>query len=184
MRLYSCLVVILLLASNTSAECRAKECMPDTYEYTDDGTIIFYYNSIFEIGSNWFIIFEYGNRYSENTISFEFEDGPSKIVNVEGEGDFNGILEESVSFPGASFTEENFHNILFINITNSYEAEVQSMQLKIHINKTLANDLVYLWGGMSVFWLSIGLYVMYLSNKFRELSNKIGVENNGAREKN
>ena len=48
MRLYSCLVLILLLASNTSAECRAKECMPDTYEHIDGDVIVFYYDSIFD----------------------------------------------------------------------------------------------------------------------------------------
>ena len=184
MRLYSGLVVILLLATNTSAECRAKECMPDTYEHTDDGTIIFYYNSIFEIGSNWFIIFEYGSGNSEDTISFEFEEGPSKTVKVQGEGEFNGIIEESISFPGSSFVKEDFHKKLFINFTNSVGEEGEPLELKIHINKPSADDLVLLWGGMTVFWLSIGLYVLYISNKFRELSDKIGVENNGAREKN
>ena len=59
-----------------------------------------------------------------------------------------------------------------------------SYELEIQINKPPADDLVYLWGGMTIFWLSIGLYVLYISNKFRELSEKIGVENNGAREKN
>jgi hypothetical protein len=36
---------------------------------------------------------------------------------------------------------------------------------------------------MTVFWASIGAYVMYLSNKFRELSDKSGLED-GRREKN
>jgi hypothetical protein len=183
-RFYFGFVVILLLVSNTSAECRSKECMPDSYEHRDNGTIFFYYDSIFEIGSNWFIIFEYGNGYSENTISFEFEDGPSKTVKVQGEGEFNGMIEESISFPGSSFINEEFHKKLFINFTQSNGEEGKSLELKIHINKPPAEDLVFLWGGMTVFWLSIGLYVLYISNKFRELSDKIGVENNGAREKN
>ena len=184
MRFFPYLLVVLLVASNASAECRAKECMPDSYENRDNGTIFFYYDSIFEIGSNWFIIFEYGNGYSENTISFEFEDGPSKTVKVQGEGEFNGMIEESISFPGSSFINEEFHKKLFINFTQSNGEEGKSLELKIHINKPPAEDLIFLWGGMTVFWLSIGLYVLYISNKFRELSDKIGVENNGTREKN
>ena len=61
MRFFPYLLVVLLVASNASAECRAKECMPDSYDNRDNGTIFFYYDSIFEIGSNWFIIFEYDN---------------------------------------------------------------------------------------------------------------------------
>jgi hypothetical protein len=185
MRLYPYMVVILLLASNTSAECRDKECMPDTYEHSDGGSAItFYYDSVFQIGSNWFIIFEYDSGYSEDTISFEFGEGPSKTVKVQGEGEFIGMIEESISFPGSSFANEEFHKKLFINFTQSNGEEGKLLELKIHINKPPAEDLIFLWGGMTVFWLSIGLYVLYISNKFRELSDKIGVENNGAREKN
>ena len=37
--------------------------------------------------------------------------------------------------------------------------------------------MVYLWGGMSVFWFSIGAYVLYISNKLRELSKKVKSNN-------
>ena len=30
----------------------------------------------------------------------------------------------------------------------------------------------YLWGGMTVFWFSIGAYVLYISSKFTQLSEK------------
>ena len=185
MRFFPYLLVALLVAGNASAECRDKECMPDIYEHSDGGSvIIFYYDSVFQIGSNWFMIFEYGSGHSENTISVEFEDGPSKTVKVQGEGDFNGMIEESISFSGSSFVNEDFHKKLFINFTNSIGEEGEPLELKIHINKQPAEDLVFLWGGMTVFWLSIGLYVLYISSKFHELSDKIGVENNEPREKN
>ena len=92
----------------------------------------------------------------------------------------------SVSFSGSSFTKESFHNVFYINFTSTGDQGQEvlwSYELEIQINKPAgpADDLVFLWGGMTVFWLSIGLYVLYISNKFRELSDKIGVENNGSR---
>ena len=35
-----------------------------------------------------------------------------------------------------------------------------------------ADDLFYLWGGMTVFWASIGAYVLYISSKFTQLREK------------
>ena len=90
-----------------------------------------------------------------------------------------GILRFSVQF---NFSEEVFHKSLFVNITDEHDS-LESIILKIHINKPPAEDMIYLWGGMTVFWASIGAYVIYLSNKFRVLSDKSGLED-GRREKN
>jgi hypothetical protein len=181
------MLVILLLASNTSAECRDIGCMPDEYraEFHSGSDWIFYYDSIFTIGSNWYIIFERDEGvHNPETINFSFVDGPNKKITAFNENpkSDNG----SVSFSGSSFTKESFHNVFYINFTTTSDAKeiLWSYELEIQINKPPADDLVYLWGGMSVFWLSIGLYVLYISNKFRELSDKIGVEINGDREKN
>jgi len=188
MRFSSCLIVILLLAGNASAECRDKECMPDEYRAEFQSDWIFYYDSIFTIGSNWYIIFERDEGvHNPETINFSFVDGPSKKITAFNENpkSDNG----SVSFSGSSFTKESFHNVFYINFTSTGDQGQEvlwSYELEIQINEdpSPANDLVYLWGGMSVFWLSIGLYVLYISNKFRELSDKIGVEDNGIRKKN
>ena len=190
MKLYPYLVVILLLASNTSAECRDIECMPDEYraEFHSGSDWIFYYDSIFTIGSNWYIIFERdGGVQNPETITFSFVDGPNKKITGFDEAPKQD--NSSISFSGSSFTKESFHNVFYINFTSTGDQGQEvlwSYELEIQINEdpSPANDLVYLWGGMSVFWLSIGLYVLYISNKFRELSDKIGVEDNGIRKKN
>ena len=188
MKLYSYLVVILLLASNTSAECRDIECMPDEYraEFHSGSDWIFYYDSIFTIGSNWYIIFERdGGVQNPETITFSFVDGPNK--KITGFDEAPKPDNSSISFSGSSFIKESFHNVFYINFTSTGDQGQEvlwSYELEIQINKPPADDLVYLWGGMTIFWLSIGLYVLYISNKFRELSDKIGVENNGVREKN
>ena len=55
-----------------------------------------------------------------------------------------------------------------INGTNtSHEFE-----LSIDINKPPADDLFYLWGGMTIFWVSIGAYVLYISSKFTQLRER------------
>ena len=33
--------------------------------------------------------------------------------------------------------------------------------------------MFYLWGGMTVFWVAIGAYVLYLSNQIKELAEKV-----------
>ena len=187
MRFLLFLLVVLLVVGNASAECRDKECMPNQYtaEWENATDWIFHYDSIFTIGDNWFIIFERLEGPSNpDSITFEFAKGPSKITDFDN--NIKKVNSGSISFSGSSFIEESFHNVFYINFTrNGEDGEIfSSYELEIQINKPPADDLVYLWGGMTIFWLSIGLYVLYISNKFRELSDKIGVENNGAREKN
>jgi len=181
MKIHSFLLMILLVAGNVSAECREKSCMPNEYLHNDRmSSVYFYYDSIFEIGTNWFIIFEYDSAFSKDNISFEFHNGPVKIINLAGENS----SEESVSFPGSSFTSEEFHKILYINFTDGNGQERESFELEVHINKPPAEDMRYLWGGMTIFWISIGAYVLYLSSKYKELSNKLGLVEDGDREKN
>ena len=47
MRFFSLFLVILLLSSNATAECREKECMLKEYKYQQDGGMqhTFYYNN-------------------------------------------------------------------------------------------------------------------------------------------
>jgi len=70
-----------------------------------------------------------------------------------------------------------------VNITDKNDNLEGSFVLKIHINKPPAEDMIYLWGGMSVFWIAIGAYTLFLSKKFRELNDKIGFTD-GQKEKN
>jgi len=188
-KLYSFLIVILVLSSSTTAECRSKECMPEefvTHVVAGDGDWwYFYYDSVFNIGTNWFIIVESGATSFNGYISFEFGNNLTKSIDVNlGSGALVEKMENgSISFPGSTFSDEEFNRILYINFTEDGGEQTDAFQLKIQINKPPAEDMIYLWGGMTVFWASIGAYVMYLSNKFRELSDKSGLED-GRREKN
>ena len=192
MRFFVLMAIILVLSGSVSAECREKECMPDLYEYqfqkentgVPDFFVDFYYDSVFEIGTNWFIIFEEREMEGYYNFKFEFENELSKSAHLEDRDAYGDVTNNSISFSGSTFSEEIFHKSLFVNITDEENKLVGYFVLEIHINKPPAEDLVFLWSGMTVFWLSIGLYVLYISSKFHELSEKIGVENNEPREKN
>lgn len=177
MRTLSILLVILIVAGNTSAECRDKECMPNnqTFFYYSNPfeNMTFHYDSVFTIGSNWFVIIDYGPSTIQHVVSFEFDNGLHKNITLPI---VNETAIESISFPGSSFTDEQFHKKLYLNHTVNDGQLVTSAHLEIHVNKPPADDIAYLWGGMTVFWASIGAYVIYLSNKFRELSKKSGLE--------
>ena len=169
MRFFSLFLVILLLSSNAAAECREKECMVKEYQYQQDGGAwhIFYYDNIFNIGTNWYIIFDYPSGKSDDNISFEFATGLSKVHTYDPDKE-----TDSISFSGSSFTEEIFNLELYVNITGS-EGPEGDFILSIHVNKPPAEDLFHLWGGMTVFWIAIGSYVLFLSNKLKDLSKEM-----------
>ena len=171
MRFFSFILVFVLLASNVSGECREKECMPDTImNDRNGGNFTFYYDSVFEIGTNWFIIFDYPSSVKNNdTISFEFNTGLGIVHMYDSNKD---TLTDSISFSGSTFSDEAFHQSLFVNVTDGDGNFVPAIILKIHINKPPADDLFYLWGGMTVFWFSIGAYVLYISSKFTQLRER------------
>jgi len=187
MRLFSILVVFSLLLGSVSAVCRDKDCMPDSYEVDNYGHVKIYYNSVFEIGTNWFIILELNETEEDEyyDFNFEFEEGLGKGAHLEDRLDNpdSRRVIDSISFSGSTFSEEDFHKALFVNVTDGNDNLEYSFVLKIHINNPPAEDMIYLWGGMTVFWASIGAYVIYLSKKFRELSGDSGLED-GRREKN
>ena len=169
MKIYSYLLILLILAGSASAECKQKECMTNEYNYQQDGETshIFYYNNVFNIGTNWYIIFDYPSDKNNGTISFDFSTGLSKVYVYDSDKD-----TDSVSFPGSSFTEEIFNLELYVNITGSEGSEGDFI-LNIHVNKPPAEDLFHLWGGMTVFWIAIGSYVLFLSNKLKDLSKEM-----------
>jgi hypothetical protein len=87
---------------------------------------------------------------------------------------------DSLSFSGSTFNSEIFNvelNVSFNGNNNTGVIKSNSIILEIDVNKKAADDMVYLWGGMSIFWFAIGTYVLYLSNKLRDLSKKIKSNN-------
>ena len=169
MRSIVLLLTILMFSGSVFAECKDKLCMTNESEFQEEGGNLhtFHYNKIFEIGTNWYLIFDYPSGKTNDTISFEFSTGLAKthIYDPDKETD-------SVSFSGSSFAEEEFDFPLYITVTGPEGVDGEFI-IYIHINKPPADDLFYLWGGMSVFWFAIGAYVLYLSTKLSDLSKKV-----------
>ena len=176
MRLICILATISLLVGSVSAECRDKNCMPESYEFDDGGQFTFYYDSVFETGTNWFLILEGNNMEGYWNFIFEFEKGLRREAHLEDRDEYPESQQKnnSISFPGSTFSEEEFHKSLFVNVTDENGNLTSSFILKIHINKAPAEDMIYLWGGMTVFWIGLGSYVIYLSNKFQKVSGREG----------
>ena len=168
MRFVVLIVTILLLTGSVSAECREKACMNNESKFQEDGGKwhTFYFNDVFNIGTNWFIIFDYPSGKTNDTITFEFSSGFKKVHTYDPSKE-----TDSISFSGSTFSEERFNLELYINITGTEGSDGEFI-LSIDINKPPAEDMFYLWGGMTIFWASIGAYVLYISIKFTQLRDK------------
>ena len=164
MRLFVMILTILVLSGLVSAECREKGCMTSEFKLDSTGHV-FYYNEVFDIGTNWYIIFDFPESNTNDSIEFSFVDGPSKIHTYN-----EAEVTDSVSFQGSSFSEEKFNLVLNVKINGNNTSN--EFNLSIDINKPPADDLFYLWGGMTVFWTAIGAYVLYISSKFTKLRDK------------
>ena len=171
------LILVLILLSITpfsSAEqyCHEGNCFTNRgYINLNGEDLHVYYNSLFTIGENWFVVFHITSTDNDYDIDLSFEDGASKSLTLPG-GSSN--YTDSVSFPGSTFVSEKFDFNLHLTITQSQDGEVvTNSTFKIDINRPSDDDMFYLWGGMTVFWVAIGAYVLYLSRKFRELKNKV-----------
>ena len=187
MRFLVVIVTMLVLSTSASAECREKECMPNERVITEEdqsgGNAIsgsrIYFDNVFEIGTNWFIIFEYGESHSNGLLEFDFGNGVIKNITLfsfeqeqgTSEVELYGIVADSVSFSGSTFVNEEPHKRMYVNFSKE-DGPRWSVELDIFVNKPPANDLFYLWGGMTVFWASIGAYVLYISSKFTQLREK------------
>ena len=125
----------------------------------------FYYNEVFNIGTNWYIIFDYPSNNTNETITFDFGNGINKVHTYD-----NSKITDSISFSGSSFSEESLNLVLSIKISN--DGLIDEFNLSIDINKPPAEDMFYLWGGMTVFWASIGAYVLYISSRLTQLRDK------------
>ena len=158
------LLVILVLSGSVSAECREESCMTKETNFSK-AEHTFYYNEVFNIGTNWYIIFDYPSNNTNETITFDFGNGINKVHTYD-----NSKVTDSISFSGSSFSEESLNLVLSIKISN--DGLIDEFNLSIDINKPPAEDMFYLWGGMTVFWASIGAYVLYISSRLTQLRDK------------
>ena len=111
MKLYSYIIVNLILsviviaisAGPASAECRDKSCMTDEYTFLDDqgSKHTFFFYSVFYIGTNWFLIYDYPSDKDTGSISFEFSTGLSKVYSYDADR-----TSDSISFCGSSLRDE------------------------------------------------------------------------------
>ena len=76
MRLLALFLTILLFSGSSLAECRNKDCMTAQFELETMGHT-FHYDEVFNIGTNWYIIFDYPENNTNKTITFEFYNGVS-----------------------------------------------------------------------------------------------------------
>ena len=170
------ILVFILLSltpfSSAGQYCHEDNCFTDrSYINLNEGDLYVYYNSLFTIGENWFIVFHVTSTDDDYDVDLSFEDGNSKSLVLLGD---SSDYTDSVSFAGSSFTSEKFNFDLHLTITQSQSGEVvANSTFKIDINKPSDDDMFYLWGGMTVFWVAIGAYVLYLSNQFKELAKKV-----------
>ena len=107
MRFILILVTFSLLLGSVSAECKDKDCMPDSYEFGNYGHVNIYYNSVFEIGKNWFIIIELNQTEEYYDFNFEFEEGSSKGAHLEDMSDnpdVKTLIQKEVDTAMASFS--------------------------------------------------------------------------------
>lgn len=167
---------LLVLPVSAASYCYQDDCFDDKAELVvvDEQMVNIYYNSLFEIGENWFIlIWLEGAVDNDLDLVFDFGEGISKTIKIN-KGSSN--YTDSLSFSGSTFNSEIFNtefNVSFNGINNTGIMKSNSIILEIDVNKKPAEDMIYLWGGMSVFWFAIGAYVLYLSNKLRVLSKKV-----------
>ena len=170
------ILVFILLSltpfSSAGQYCHEDNCFTDrSYINLNEGDLYVYYNSLFTIGENWFIVFHVTSTDNDYDVDLSFEDGNSKSLVLPSD---SSNYTDSVSFAGSSFTSEKFNFDLHLTITQSQGGEVvANSTFKIDINKPSDDDMFYLWGGMTVFWVAIGAYVLYLSNQFKELAKKV-----------
>ena len=108
MRLFSLFLTILLFSGSSFAECRNKDCMTAKFELETMGHT-FHYDEVFNIGTNWYIIFDYPENNTNKTITFEFYNGISKVHEYD-----NDLVTDSISFSGSAFKEEKLNLVLRI----------------------------------------------------------------------
>ena len=130
-----------------------------------DVSVAVSYDPIFRTGEAWFIdlVVENGDGY---TVEAEFSGAElrSKALPVAGGASF--------SFPGATFHSEAFNVPLELRLLRDGSI-VTNTTVEIDVSVPPAEDLLWLWGGMTVFWLGIAGYAGWLHRRQAELRRQL-----------
>ena len=130
-----------------------------------DASVSVSYNPVFRTGEAWFIDLEVENG-DGYTVEAEFSGAElrSKALPVAGGASF--------SFPGATFHSEAFNVPLELRLLRDGNV-VANMTVEIDVSVPPAEDLLWLWGGMTVFWLGIAGYAGWLHRRQAELRRQL-----------
>ena len=123
------------------------------------------YDPVFRAGEAWFIDLEVtgGDGY---TVEAEFAgvEPRSKVLPADGSVSF--------SFPGATFHGEAFNVLLELQLVHDGSV-VDNMTVLIDVSVPPPSDLLWLWGGMTVLWLGIAGYAVWLHRRQAELRRQL-----------
>ncbi len=151
------LTLALLLMPSAAAE---------TVTLTDgDASVSVSYDPVFRAGEAWFIDLEVENG-DGYTVEAEFSGAEPRSKALPADG------ETSFSFPGATFHGEAFNVPLELRLVHGGNT-VASTTVEVDVSVPPAEDLLWLWGGMTVFWLGIAGYAGWLHQRQAELRRQL-----------
>ena len=131
----------------------------------EDASVAVSYDPVFRTGEAWFIdlVVENGDGYMVEA-AFSGAAPRSKALPANGETSF--------SFPGATFHGEAFNVPLELRLLRDGSV-VANTTVEIDVSVPPAEDLLWLWGGMTVFWLGIAAYAGWLHRRQAELRRQL-----------
>jgi|TARA_B100000959_G_scaffold72355_1_gene76756 CcmD family protein len=156
-RVAAALLLALLLLPTTTAE---------EVTLTDgNASVTVGYDPVFHAGETWFIDLEVtgGDGYA---VKAEFANGESRSKALPTDGSV------SFSFPGATFHDEAFNVPLELQLVHDGSV-VDNMTVLIDVSVPPPSDLLWLWGGMTVLWLGIAGYAVWLHRRQAELRRQL-----------
>ena len=130
-----------------------------------DASVAVSYDPVFRTGEAWFIDLEVENG-DGYTVEAEFSGAEprSKALPAAGGASF--------SFPGATFHGEAFNVPLELRLLRDGSV-VANTTVEIDVSVPPAEDLLWLWGGMTVFWLGIAAYAGWLHRRQTALRRQL-----------
>mgnify|MGYP000055258393 FL=1 len=159
-RVAAALLLALLLLPTTTAE---EVTLTDGY-----ASVTVDYDPVFHAGEAWFIDPEItgGNASGGYAVEAEFAgtEPRSKALPIDGSVSF--------SFPGATFHGEAFNVPLELQLVRDGSV-VDNITVLIDVSVPPPSDLLWLWGGMTVLWLGIAGYAVWLHRRQAELRRQL-----------
>jgi CcmD family protein len=150
------LLALLLLPTTTAEEVTLTD---------GNASVTVGYDPVFHAGETWLIDLEVkgGDGYA---VKEEFANGGSRSKALPTDGSV------SFSFPGATFHDEAFNVPLELQLVHDGSV-VDNMTVLIDVSVPPPSDLLWLWGGMTVLWLGIAGYAVWLHRRQAELRRQL-----------